>query len=130
MLGFGYCLVVSWLFCFLCFTSSVSLTGFYTEDEPASRFTLTQAMLGLSLYFRKTPQTTKRTVYQMFKYDNSILYCIKRDVKLILRWNNGSILSTAIVYNELFWIVPVTCCVTCPYLSSPCLDVPGCVKSV
>ena len=25
--------MVSWLFCFLCFTSSVSLTGFYTEDE-------------------------------------------------------------------------------------------------
>ena len=34
MLGFGYCLMVSWLFCFLCFTSSVSLTAFYTEDEP------------------------------------------------------------------------------------------------
>ena len=27
-------LMVSWLFCFLCFTSSVSLTGVYTEDEP------------------------------------------------------------------------------------------------
>ena len=26
--------MVSWLFCFLCFTSSVSLTSFYTEDEP------------------------------------------------------------------------------------------------
>ena len=26
--------MVSWLFCFLCFTSSVSLTGFYTEDGP------------------------------------------------------------------------------------------------
>ena len=26
--------MVSWLFCFLCFTSSVSLTGFYTEVEP------------------------------------------------------------------------------------------------
>ena len=34
VLGFGYCLMVSWLFCFLCFTSSVSLTSFYTEDEP------------------------------------------------------------------------------------------------
>ena len=34
MLGFGYCLMVSYLFCFLCFTSPVSLTGFYTEDEP------------------------------------------------------------------------------------------------
>ena len=36
MLGFGYCLMVSWLFCVLCFTSSLSLTGFYTEDEPPS----------------------------------------------------------------------------------------------
>ena len=26
--------MVSGLFCFLCFTSSVSLTSFYTEDEP------------------------------------------------------------------------------------------------
>ena len=34
MLGFGYCLMVSGLFCFLSFTSSVSLTSFYTEDEP------------------------------------------------------------------------------------------------
>ena len=28
MLGFGYCLMVSWLFCFLCFTSSVSFDKF------------------------------------------------------------------------------------------------------
>ena len=34
MLGFGYCLMLSWLFCFLCFMPSVSLTGFYTEVEP------------------------------------------------------------------------------------------------
>ena len=27
--------MVSELFCFVCFTSSVSLTGFYTEDEPS-----------------------------------------------------------------------------------------------
>ena len=26
--------MVSGLFCFLCFTSSVSLTSFYTEDDP------------------------------------------------------------------------------------------------
>ena len=32
--GVWLSLMVSWLFCFLCFTSSVSLTGFYTEDEP------------------------------------------------------------------------------------------------
>lgn len=30
-----YCLIVSWLFCFLYFTSFVSLTGFYIEDEPS-----------------------------------------------------------------------------------------------
>ena len=34
MLGFGYCLMFSWVFCFLRFTSSVSLTSFDTEDEP------------------------------------------------------------------------------------------------
>ena len=38
MLGFGYSLMVSWFFLFVClfvcFTSSVSLTGSYTEDEP------------------------------------------------------------------------------------------------
>ena len=34
MLGFGYCLMVSWLFCFLWFMASVSLTGSYTEDKP------------------------------------------------------------------------------------------------
>ena len=30
----SYCLMASWLFCFLCFTSYVSLTSFYTENEP------------------------------------------------------------------------------------------------
>ena len=34
MLGFGYCVMVSWLFCCLCSTSSMSLTGSYTEGEP------------------------------------------------------------------------------------------------
>ena len=34
MLGFGYCLMISWLFCFLCSTSPLSLTGSYIEDEP------------------------------------------------------------------------------------------------
>ena len=34
MLGFVYCLMVLWLFCFHCITSSVSLTGSYSEDEP------------------------------------------------------------------------------------------------
>ena len=37
VLGFDYCLMVSWLFCFLCFTSSVSLTCSYTEDKPNSQ---------------------------------------------------------------------------------------------
>lgn len=32
VLRFGYCLMVSWLFCFLCFTSCVSLTSFYIGD--------------------------------------------------------------------------------------------------
>ena len=34
VLGFSPCLMVSWLFCFLCFTSSVSLTGSYTKGQP------------------------------------------------------------------------------------------------
>ena len=34
VLGFTYCLMVSWLFCFLWFTSSVSLTGSHTEGQP------------------------------------------------------------------------------------------------
>ena len=63
---------------------------FIASKTAASRVTLTQAIQGLSLYFRKPPQTTRRTVYQMFKYDNSILYCIKTDMKLALLWNNGS----------------------------------------
>ena len=33
VLGFGFCLMIPWLICFLCFTSSVRLSGFYTEDE-------------------------------------------------------------------------------------------------
>ena len=37
MLGFGYFLKVSRLFCFLCFTS-VSLTGFSSEDESNNKF--------------------------------------------------------------------------------------------
>lgn len=32
VLGFGYFLMVPWLFCFLCFTSPVSLTSFYVGD--------------------------------------------------------------------------------------------------
>jgi len=32
--------MVSCLFCFLCFTSSVSLTSFYTEDEPTNGITI------------------------------------------------------------------------------------------
>lgn len=34
VLGFGYCLIVSWLFYLLGFMLSVSLTGFYNENEP------------------------------------------------------------------------------------------------
>ena len=34
MVGLGYCLLFFCSFVFLCVTSSVSLTGFYTEDEP------------------------------------------------------------------------------------------------
>ena len=37
VLGFGYCLKVSWLFCVVCFIISVSLTASYTEDEPHFR---------------------------------------------------------------------------------------------
>ena len=33
MVGLGYCLLFFCSFVFLCVTSSVSLTGFYTEDE-------------------------------------------------------------------------------------------------
>ena len=33
-LGLGYCLMFFCSFVFLCVTSSVSFTGFYTEDEP------------------------------------------------------------------------------------------------
>ena len=33
MLGFEYYSMVSWLLCFLCFTSSASLTGSYSEDK-------------------------------------------------------------------------------------------------
>lgn len=35
VLGFSYCLVVTWLFCSLCLTSSVHFTCSYTEDEPS-----------------------------------------------------------------------------------------------
>ena len=34
VLGFTYCVMVSWLFCFLWFTSSVSLTGSHTVGQP------------------------------------------------------------------------------------------------
>ena len=44
MLGFGYCLIVCWLFCFLCFTSFVSLTA-YTEDEPYFRHGFNRSLL-------------------------------------------------------------------------------------
>ena len=33
VMGFGYCLMVFWLFCFLGFTLSAILTASYTEDE-------------------------------------------------------------------------------------------------
>ena len=34
VLGLCYCLMVSWLFYSLCFTSSVSLIVSYSDDEP------------------------------------------------------------------------------------------------
>ena len=47
MLGFDYCLMVSWLFGSLRFTSSVSLTGFYTKDEPNICFLVNTAVVRL-----------------------------------------------------------------------------------
>ena len=51
-LELGYCLTVSLLFYLLCFTSSVNLTGFRTEDETIFSF-LFAVFIHLFVYFRK-----------------------------------------------------------------------------
>ena len=54
VLGFGYCLIVSYVFCFLCFTSSMILSGFYTEDEPLFFLFSGRKTVGTIFYFTIT----------------------------------------------------------------------------
>ena len=71
--GFGFCLMVSRLFGFVCFTSSVSLTGFYMEDEPLSVLSLhkeinkTHALLILIKHFfnEETENSPNKLIHQM-----------------------------------------------------------------
>ena len=51
VLGFGYCFMVLWLFCFLYFTASVSVTGFYTKHgRNLSSWVLTSVVVRICVF--------------------------------------------------------------------------------
>ena len=58
MVGFGFWLMTSWLFCFLWFASSVSLTGSSMENNPIGHF-----RVALNLFF-KTNQSAKSLLWK------------------------------------------------------------------
>ena len=96
MLGFGYCLMVSWLFCFLCFTSSVSLTSFYTEDEPI-----------LSLHCKGKFSTYKECKHLL---NERIYSCLKKFISsknISTDLNNSKTESTNTCQHQLlaYWVI-------------------------
>lgn len=64
VMEFGFCLMISRLFCFLCFTSTMSFTGLYTKGQP--NFNLTQGFFFLESCLPPRPanQTSTHAIRQ------------------------------------------------------------------
>ena len=97
VLAFDYCSMVFRLFCFLCFTPSVSLTGFYTDNEPKSSTVTLSSIIFLlnpilnisTLKAHKLDNFTDRAVFNwLSKNQNQSNYSDQSQREQTAPWTN------------------------------------------